>query len=68
MDVIGGEPLLLQSLGDLLRQTIETDFAPLYAEMAGETDIPIEAILESDRVYTRGTQEYARSKAGGRTI
>ena len=59
---------VVEGFEDLLRQTIETDFAPLYAEMAGETDIPIEAILESDRVYTRGTQEYARSKAGGRTI
>ncbi|MCG2842066.1 phenylalanine 4-monooxygenase [Sandaracinobacter sp. RS1-74] len=52
---------VVESFEDLLRQTIETDFAPLYAEMAAEADIPIEAVLDTDLVFTRGTQAHARS-------
>ncbi|MCW4461578.1 phenylalanine 4-monooxygenase [Sphingomonas sp. BT-65] len=47
----------------LLRVTVETDFAPLYREILAQPDIPIAEIVEGDRVITRGTQEYARSKA-----
>ena len=47
----------------LLRATVETDFAPLYAEILAQPDIPIAEIVEGDRVITRGTQEYADSKA-----
>jgi phenylalanine-4-hydroxylase len=54
---------VIDSFEDLLRQTLETDFGPLYAELAGQPDIEIEAILPSDRVYTRGTQAYARTGA-----
>ncbi|EJL30836.1 phenylalanine-4-hydroxylase, monomeric form [Novosphingobium sp. AP12] len=50
---------VVESFEDLLRQTIETDFAPLYAELAGGDDIPIDVILPSDRVHTHGTQAYA---------
>lgn len=53
---------VIDSFEDLLRQTIETDFAPLYAELAGLPDIAIEAVLPSDKVLTHGTQAYA---AGG---
>jgi phenylalanine-4-hydroxylase len=47
---------VIDSFEDLLRQTLETDFAPLYAEMAGQPDIGIGAIVPGDRVYTRGSQ------------
>ena len=47
---------VIDSFDDLLRKTIETDFAPLYEEIAGMPDIEIGAILPTDRVYTRGTQ------------
>jgi len=47
----------------LLRATVETDFAPLYAEILAQPDIAIAEIVEGDRVITRGTQEYANSKA-----
>lgn len=47
----------------LLRATVETDFAPLYADILAQPDIPIAEIVEGDRVITHGTQEYARSKA-----
>lgn len=47
----------------LLQATVETDFAPLYAEILAQPDIPVAEIVEGDRVMTHGTQEYANSKA-----
>jgi phenylalanine-4-hydroxylase len=55
---------VIPSFEELLRVTVETDFAPLYAELDALPDIPIAEILPSDRVITRGTQDYARAKAG----
>lgn len=55
---------VIPSFEELLRVTVETDFAPLYAELDALPDIPIAEILPSDRVITRGTQDYARGKAG----
>ncbi len=52
------------SFDELLRVTVETDFAPLYEDIKQQPDIPIAAILPTDTVITRGTQEYARSKGG----
>ncbi|MDT8759045.1 phenylalanine 4-monooxygenase [Sphingomonas psychrotolerans] len=54
---------VIPSFDELLRVTIETDFAPLYDEILPLPDIPIAEILPGDEVITRGTQEYARSKA-----
>lgn len=54
---------VIPSFDDLLRQTVETDFAPLYDAIIGKPDIPVDAVLDTDRVLTRGTQDYARSKA-----
>jgi len=54
---------VIPSFDELLRVTVETDFAPLYEEIVGQPDIPIAAILPEDEVITEGTQEYARSKA-----
>lgn len=56
---------VIPSFEDLLRVTVETDFAPLYAKIDKLPDIPIAEILPGDRVITRGTQDYARSKAAG---
>jgi phenylalanine-4-hydroxylase len=47
---------------ELLRQTVETDFAPLYAEILGKPAIPVDAVVAGDDVITRGTQGYALSK------
>ena len=55
---------VIPSLQYLLDVTTGTDFGPLYAKLSRITDIPIAAIEPSDRVVTRGTQDYARS--GGR--
>jgi phenylalanine-4-hydroxylase len=55
---------VIPSLQYLLYVTTGTDFGPLYAKISKMPDIPIAAIEPSDRVFTGGTQEYARS--GGR--
>ena len=54
---------VIPSFDELLRVTVETDFAPLYAELATLPDIAIADILAEDRVITRGTQEYALARA-----
>lgn len=55
---------VIPSLQYLLDVTTGTDFAPLYEKISHLPDIPIEAIEPGDTIYTRGTQDYARS--GGR--
>lgn len=55
---------VIDSFEDLLRQTRDTDFAPVYDEIATMPDIAIDAVLPADRVYTVGTQDYARAKDG----
>jgi len=55
---------VIPSLQALLDATL-SDFGALYAWLAGQRDIPIEAITPEDQVFTRGTQAYAQ--AGGRT-
>ncbi|MBW8754381.1 MAG: phenylalanine 4-monooxygenase [Sphingomonadales bacterium] len=50
---------VIDSFADLLRQTVETDFAPLYAELQDQPDIAIDAVLPTDRIYHRGTQAHA---------
>jgi len=53
---------VIDSFEDLLRQTIETDFAPLYASLEHERDLAVDTVLPSDTIYTRGTQAYAQAK------
>lgn len=53
---------VIPSFEALLRETVETDFAPLYAEILAQADIPIATILPGDGVITRGTQVYAAGK------
>jgi phenylalanine-4-hydroxylase len=54
---------VIDSLDDLLRVTVETDFAPLYARLASLDDIAIADIMLGDAVLTHGTQEYSRARA-----
>jgi phenylalanine-4-hydroxylase len=54
---------VIDSFEDLLAQTLGTDFAPLYAELATLPDIEINSILPTDGVYTRGTQAHAGTQA-----
>lgn len=53
---------VIPSFEELLRVTVETDFAPLYGEILGQPDIPVAEIVEGDEIITRGTQDYARAK------
>lgn len=55
---------VIPSYEELLRTTLETDFAPLYAEIKALPDIPVAAIVNGDDVLTRGTQDYAMAKLG----
>jgi phenylalanine-4-hydroxylase len=54
---------VIPSLQALLDATLQ-DFAPIYARLAHADDVPIEAILPNDKVFTTGSQAYAL--AGGR--
>ena len=54
---------VIPSLESLLAETTK-DFGPIYDRLKDAADLPIETILPTDRVYTRGTQAYAH--AGGR--
>jgi phenylalanine-4-hydroxylase len=54
---------VIPSFDQLLRATVETDFAPLYEELKRQPDIPVATIEPGDTVITHGTQEYALAKA-----
>jgi phenylalanine-4-hydroxylase len=56
---------VIPSFEHLLEVTLETDFAPLYAELEGLPDLAITEILPTDRVFTRGTQAHAEGAAAG---
>ncbi len=53
---------VIPSFDELLRITVETDFAPLYAALEGQGDYAVADVIEGDRVLTRGTQDYAKSR------
>ena len=54
---------VIDSFEDLLHQTLDQDFAPIYAAMHTEEDLAITDIAPGDKVYTKGTQAYAQSRA-----
>lgn len=54
---------VIPSFDELLRLTVETDFAPLYEELARLPDVPVATVLPEDQVLTLGTQDYAAGKA-----
>jgi phenylalanine-4-hydroxylase len=54
---------VIPSFEELLRVTVETDFAPIYDELEDSSDLAVDDIIDSDEVITRGTQTYAREKA-----
>jgi phenylalanine-4-hydroxylase len=53
---------VIPSFDELLRLTVETDFAPLYEELKALPDIPVAQIEPGDVVLTEGTQDYATAK------
>jgi len=50
---------VVPSFDELLRVTVETDFAPLYRAIEREADFGVADIAAGDRVITPGTQRYA---------
>jgi phenylalanine-4-hydroxylase len=50
---------VIDSFEDLLRQALETDFAPLYRELDATPDLAPETVLDTDRIIHRGTQAHA---------
>ncbi len=54
---------VIDSIEELKAVTLK-DFGPLYERLKGAEDLPIEAVLPGDQVFTRGTQAYAHK--GGR--
>jgi phenylalanine-4-hydroxylase len=57
---------VIDSFEDLLRQTLETDFAPLYRSLDATSDLEPDSLLQTDTVLHRGTQAYAMGRASKR--
>lgn len=49
---------------DTLLDLAKTDFGPIYAELGGLPDFAPSALLDNDRVFTRGTGEYHAALVG----
>lgn len=56
---------VIDSFEDLLQQTLETDFGPIYNELAPLPTIAIDAVLPDDIIIRQGTQDYAKMNARG---
>jgi len=54
---------VIDSIEALKAVTLQ-DFGPVYERLQGAEALPIEAVLATDKVFTRGTQDYAAK--GGR--
>ncbi len=50
---------VIDSFADLLDQTLQTDFAPLYRDLAAECDIHPTDLTPGDRIIHRGLQTHA---------
>jgi phenylalanine-4-hydroxylase len=53
---------VVDSFEDLLRETLETDFAPLYRQVASLSDLEVDSVATGDQIFTLGTQAYATAK------
>ena len=56
---------VIRSYDDLIRATVDYDFAPLYQRLADGVNYPPETIRPADEVITAGSQAYALAKAVG---
>jgi phenylalanine-4-hydroxylase len=55
---------VIPSFQELPRITLETDFAPIYAELGALPDLDPADYARGDRLLHQGSQAYARRKAG----
>ena len=51
---------VISSIDQLLKVTVETDFAPLYARLESLPDISLGEVLAEDALFSLGTQTYAK--------
>ncbi len=58
---------VIDSFEQLLRETLDTDFAPLYGRLEKLADLGDAEVLPGDLVIHRGTQAYAEAKLGSTT-
>ncbi|WP_019961535.1 phenylalanine 4-monooxygenase [Woodsholea maritima] len=54
---------VIDSYDELMEATAGQDFDPIYAKLKGVPDTKPDTLVDGDKVYTQGTQEYAH--AGG---
>jgi phenylalanine-4-hydroxylase len=54
---------VIDSFEKLLADTLDTNFAPVYAALAAQTELTTNAVLPDDKLFTRGSQSYASAKA-----
>jgi phenylalanine-4-hydroxylase len=54
---------VIESFEDLLRQTRDADFGPIYDRLRGLEPIEVGTLLPGDSVIHAGTQAYAQAKA-----
>ncbi|MGK2909990.1 MAG: phenylalanine 4-monooxygenase [Sphingobium sp.] len=52
---------VIDSFEDLLKQTMGTDFAPLYGALETLPDLAPDVVIENDVIINRGTQAHART-------
>jgi len=55
---------VIDSFEKLLRQTLDTDFAPLYAQLAALPDIEVATIVPGDRLIARSPTAPVRAESG----
>jgi phenylalanine-4-hydroxylase len=54
---------VIDSFEQLLADTLDTDFGPVYAALAKQAELATDAVLLQDKLFTRGSQSYATAKA-----
>jgi len=54
---------VIDDYDQLFRET-QQDFAPIYERLKGRPEFAADAVLETDRIFNRGTQAYKLSKLG----
>jgi phenylalanine-4-hydroxylase len=55
---------VIESFDELLAATMGQEFGPVYRELSGIADLPLDEIHPTDKVVSRGSQSYAKSKQG----
>ena len=54
---------VIDSFEQLLADTLDTDFGPVYEALASQPELATDAVLPQDNLFTLGSQSYATAKA-----